>query len=184
MNYMDEKIRATTVICVHRDGQVAMGADGQVTMGQTVIGKATAKKVHLIQKGTILAGIAGATSDGLTLLDRFQKHLEAHGGHLKQAALEFAKSWNTDKIMRNFQAQLAVSDKEDMYLLSGSGDVIIPEHGILSIGSGMGYAIAAARTLKEHTKFDAKKIVKHSLDIAADICVYTNTNQTILTLDD
>ena len=175
-------LRSTTVLCVHRDGKVAMGADGQVTLGEAVIGKATAKKVHFLQDGKVLAGFAGSTSDALTLLDKFDKSLDAHGGILRRAAIEFAKSWGSDKLMRQFRAQLAVTDRKDMYLLSGSGDVIVPEYGILAIGSGMGYAIAAARALIADTKHDAKTVVDKALHIAADICVYTNHNITVHTL--
>lgn len=178
------RIRATTVLCVHRDKKVAMGADGQVTLGETIIGKASACKIHQLLDGQILAGIAGSTSDALILLDRFDQCLEANSGQLKRGAIEFAKLWGTDKIMRQFRAQLAVTDKKDMYLLSGSGDVIVPEHGVLAIGSGMGYAIAAARAMLDNTDLDVKTIVKKALDITADICIFTNHNLTIRTLDD
>lgn len=181
---MTEKIYSTTVLCVRKGKTVAMGADGQVTLGQTIIGKASARKVHKLRDGNILAGIAGSTSDAHYLLDQFEKSLEAHAGNLKRAAIEFAKQWRSDKIMRHFQAQLAVADSKDMFLLSGSGDVIIPENNVLAIGSGMGFATAAARALLENTKTDAKKIVEQALSITADICIYTNHNFTIETIND
>ena len=176
--------RSTTVLCVRRNGKVAMGADGQVTIGEQIVGKATAQKVHSLRNGEILAGFAGSTRDALTLLDHFEKSLDAHSGQMRQAVIEFAKSWGTDRIMRQFNAQLAVTDRESMFLLSGSGDVIVPEHGVLAIGSGMGYAISAARALMENTKKDAHTIVEKSLKITADICVFTNHNINILTIDD
>ncbi len=178
------QLRSTTVLCVHRDGRVAMGADGQVTLGEAVIGKATARKVHSLHDGRILAGFAGSTSDALTLLDKFEKHLDAHSGMLRRATIEFAKSWGSDKIMRQFRAQLAVSDSSEMYLLSGSGDVIVPEHGVLAIGSGMGFAVAAARALMESTEDAAEEIVRKALSITADICVYTNHNITVDVIGD
>ena len=179
----EQRVRATTVVCVHRDGKVAMGADGQVTLGEQVIGKATAQKVHSLRDGKILAGFAGSTRDALNLLDHFDKSLDAHGGQLRQAVIEFAKSWGADRMMRQYSAQLAVTDSKDMYLLSGVGDVIVPDHGVLAIGSGMGYALASARALLENTDCDARTVVEKALAITADICVYTNDNTTILTID-
>lgn len=182
--HVEPRLRATTVLCVRRGKTVAMGADGQVTLGEAIIGKASARKVHKLRNGKILAGIAGSTSDALTLLDRFEQCLESNGGKLRRAAIEFAKLWGTDKIMRQFRAQLAVANKTDMFLLSGSGDVIVPEHNVLAIGSGMGYATAAARALLENTKGKPEKIVKQALSITADICIYTNHNFTIYTIDE
>lgn len=179
-----QRTRSTTVLCVRRDGKVAMGADGQVTIGEQIVGKTTAQKVHALRGGKVLAGFAGSTRDALTLLDHFEKSLDAHNGQMRQAVIEFAKSWGTDRIMRQFNAQLAVTDSENMYLLTGIGDVIVPEHGILAIGSGMGYAISSARALVENTDDDARTIVEKSLKITADICVFTNHNISVLTIDD
>ena len=179
-----QKSHSTTVLCVRRNGKVAMGADGQVTIGEQIVGKTTAQKVHPLRDGKILAGFAGSTRDALTLLELFESNLDAHGGQIRQAAIEFAKAWGKDRVMRQFSAQLAVTDKDHMYLLSGTGDVIVPEHDILAIGSGMGYAIAAARALMENTKYDAKKVVERALNITADICVFTNHNINILTIDE
>ena len=172
------------MLCVHKDGKVALGADGQVTLGQAVIGKSTAKKVHQLSGGKVLAGVAGSTSDALNLLDKFEKHLQAHSDNLRLATIEFAKSWGADKLMRQFNAQLAVTDKDEMLLLTGTGDVIVPENNVMAIGSGMGYATAAARAMLENTDFSAEVVVKKALGIAADICVFTNHETTILTLDD
>lgn len=179
-----QELRATTVLCVQRDGKTAMGADGQVTLGQAVIGKATARKVHKLSDGKVLAGVAGSTSDALNLLDKFEKHLQAHGDNLRLAAVEFAKSWGADKLMRQFNAQLAVCDADEMLLLTGTGDVIVPEHNVMAIGSGMGYATAAARALLENTDASVAEVVDKALRIAADICVFTNHELTVLTLED
>ncbi len=179
-----QRSRATTVLCVKRDGKVAMGADGQITIGEQIVGKSTAQKVHALRDGKVLAGFAGAGRDALTLLDHLEKSLDAHNGQLRQSVIEFAKAWGTDRIMRQFNAQLAVTDGENMYLLSGTGDVIVPEHDILAIGSGMGYALSAARALVENTDMDAQAVVDKALRIAADICVFTNHNISILTIDD
>lgn len=176
------QLHGTTIVCARRDGVVAMGGDGQLTYGEAVIGKATATKVRELLKGKVLAGMAGETGDCLTLLDRFRKQLDAKAGKLGLAVEEFAKSWNTDKMLRRFNAQLLVADREEIFLLMGNGTVVVPEHDVVAIGSGMGYALAAGRALLEHTEAGAEEIVTRSLGIAADICVYTNNRITLLKL--
>lgn len=177
------RLRSTTVLCVHRDGVTAMGADGQVTLGEQVIAKSTARKVQKLRDGHVLAGFAGATADALMLLDMFEKKLEAHQGRLRRAAEDLAKTWRTDRMLRRLEAELSVANSTEMYLISGAGDVIAPEYGVLAIGSGMGYAIAAARALLGHTSLAATEIVVKSLELAADLCVYTNRNITVHTTD-
>ena len=177
------KTRSTTVLCVHRNGVAAMGADGQITRGEQIIAKSTAIKMQKLRAGRILAGFAGATADALMLLDMFEKKLEAHQGRLRRAAEDLAKTWRTDRMLRRLEAELAASSADEMYLISGLGDVIEPEHGVLAIGSGMGYATAAARAMLKHTKKGAAEIVQDALEITADLCVFTNHNITLHTID-
>ncbi len=169
------KIRSTTVLLVHRDGQTAMAGDGQVTLGETVI-KGNARKVRRISNGKILAGFAGSTADAFSLLTRFETKLEQFQGQLERAAIELSKDWRTDKYLRNLEALLIVADGKDAFLISGKGDVISSDDGLLSVGSGSMYALSAARALMKHTKLSAKAIAEEALQIAADICIYTNSD--------
>jgi ATP-dependent HslUV protease, peptidase subunit HslV len=173
---------ATTILAVRKDGRVALGGDGQVTMGDSVM-KATAQKVRKIRDGKVLAGFAGSVADAFTLFEKFEEKLERYPGNLSRAAVELAKDWRSDRVLRRLEALLAVADRENMYVLSGNGDVIQPDDEIVGIGSGGSYALAAARALKEHTDLSAADIVRHGLEIAGDICVYTNRNITVLELD-
>lgn len=168
-------IRATTVIGVVRNGKAALGSDGQMTLGNTVIKHSTRKIRRIRQGGTdIVTGFAGATADAVTLLDRFQEKLQAYGGQLERSAVELAKDWRMDKYLRRLEAMLAVVSRDKALIISGTGDVIEPEDGIVAIGSGSMYALASARALLQHTDLDAADIVRESLRIAADICIYTN----------
>ena len=166
-------IRSTTIVSVRHNGQVAMAGDGQVTLGNTVL-KHNARKVRKIFKNSILTGFAGATADAFTLFDKFEAKLESYNGNLTRAAVELAKDWRTDRILRRLEALLAVVDKDHSLLISGNGDVIEPEHGIVAIGSGGPYAQSAARALMAHSSLDAKNIVQEAMKIAAEICIYTN----------
>ena len=177
-----EQYRGTTIVSVRRNGQVVIGGDGQVTMGNTVM-KSNARKVRRLFRDQVIAGFAGATADAFTLFERFEGKLEKHSGHLVRAAVEMAKDWRTDRALRRLEALLAVADKESSLIISGTGDVIEPEHGLMAIGSGGPFAQAAARALIEHTELSAREVVEKSLHIAADICIYTNTNLTIETLE-
>ncbi len=169
-------MHATTILCVRKNGKVAMGGDGQVTMENTII-KKTAKKVRIIEgKTKILAGFAGSVADAFTLFERFETKLKEFNWQLQRTAVELAKDWRTDKVLRHLQALMAVADKENSYILSGNGEVIEPEDGIIGIGSGGAYAISAARALSKFTDKSAYDIVKESLLIAADICIFTNDN--------
>jgi len=168
-------IRSTTVIGVLRNGKAALGSDGQMTFGNTVM-KHSTTKIRKMQDGKILVGFAGATADALTLLERFEEKLQAYGGRLDRSAVELAKDWRMDKYLRRLEAMLAVISPEKALIISGTGDVIEPEDGIVAIGSGSMYALSAARALLKHTDCDAKTIVEESLGIAADICIYTNAN--------
>jgi ATP-dependent HslUV protease subunit HslV len=173
-----EQIKGTTILSVRRGDRVVIGGDGQVSMGQTVM-KANARKVRRLYKDRVLAGFAGATADAFTLFERFEAELEKYQGHLTRAAVELAKHWRTDRALRRLEALLAVADAQASLIISGTGDVIEPEHGLLAIGSGGVYAQAAARALLENTSLDARAIVERSLSIAADICIYTNHVHTI-----
>ena len=166
-------IRSTTVIGVIRDGKAALGSDGQMTLGNTVI-KHSTRKIRRLYHGKLVAGFAGATADAVTLLDRFEEKLEAYSGKLDRAAVELARDWRTDKYLRSLEAMLAIVSNDKALIISGTGDVIEPEDGIVAIGSGSMYALAAARSLMKHTSLTAKDIVMESLKIAADICIYTN----------
>lgn len=173
----------TTIVSIRRNNKVVIGGDGQVTMGQSVVLKGNARKVRRLYHNKILAGFAGGTADAFTLFERFEAKLEAHQGHLMRAAVELAKDWRTDKMLRRLEALLAVADKESSLIITGTGDVIEPENGLIAIGSGGPYAQAAARALYENTELEARQIVEKSLGIAADICVFTNHNRTIEELD-
>src|SRR4051812_2654241 len=171
-------VHATTVLAVRHAGAVVMASDGQVTLGQTVV-KHTARKVRRLYNGRVLAGFAGSAADGFALYSRFEAKLEEHRGQLERAAVELAKEWRTDRALRRLEAMLLVADAQHMILLSGTGDLIEPDDGIMGIGSGGAFAMAAARALTKHTQLSARAIVEHSMAIAADICVYTNTNVTL-----
>ncbi len=175
------RIRSTTILCVRRDGHVALGGDGQVTLGDTVM-KANANKVRAIKGGKILAGFAGASADAFTLFEKFEEKLERYPGNLPRAAVELAKDWRSDRVLRRLEALLVVADKEHGYVISGSGELIEPDDGILAIGSGGNYALAAARALATSSDLSPKDIVQRSLEIAAAICVYTNAHISILEL--
>ncbi len=163
----------TTVVAVRRDGQVALAADGQVTYDQTVL-KHTARKIRRMYHDRVLAGFAGAVADAQALADRFEAKLEATNGNLRRAAVEFAKEWRTDRILRRLEAMMIVADREDLLLISGDGNVIEPDDNVLAIGSGGAYAAAAARALMRHTSLTAKEIVLEAMRIAAELCIYTN----------
>ena len=169
------KIRSTTVLLVRRDGKVALAGDGQVTVGETVM-KASAKKVRRLYNDKILAGFAGATGDAFSLLTRFEGKLEQYHGNLERAAIELSKEWRTDKILRHLEALLVVADERTSFLLSGNGDVISPDDGVLAIGSGGSYALAAARALMAHTQMSAREIAVEAMRIAGEICIYSNSN--------
>lgn len=171
-------IRGTTILAVRRNGKTAIAGDGQVTVGATVM-KHNAKKVRKMYNDRILAGFAGATADAFTLFEKFESKLEQYHGNLTRAAVELAKDWRTDKVLRRLEALMIVADNERSFILSGNGDVIEPENGIAAIGSGGPYALAAARALTDHTSLDARSIVTKALEIAADICIYTNREITI-----
>ena len=177
-----EQFHGTTIISVRRQTpsgvQVAIGGDGQVTLGNVVI-KGTARKVRRLYHGKVLAGFAGATADAFTLFERFEAKLEKHQGQLVRAAIELTKDWRTDRVLRRLEAMLAVADLEASLIITGNGDVLEPEQGIVAIGSGGTYAQAAAKALLENTELSAQEIVKKSLEIAGDLCIYTNMNHTI-----
>ena len=174
-------IRATTILAVRRDGKVALGGDGQVTVGETVM-KANAQKVRLLRGGKVLGGFAGAAADALTLFDKFEEKLERFPTNLPRAVVELAKDWRSDRVLRRLEALLAVADKEHGFVVSGTGEVIEPDDGILAIGSGGPYALSAARALMKHTAMEPKDIVRRGLEIAGEVCIYTNTNITVLEL--
>jgi ATP-dependent HslUV protease subunit HslV len=167
------------VICVRKDGRVAIGGDGQVTFGNNAIMKAHACKIRKLYGGRILAGFAGSVADSLTLFDKYERKLEEYRGNLVRAAVELARDWRMDKVLRRLEALLVVADAENLLIISGSGEVIEPDDGIATVGSGSGYALAAARAMIRHTSLDAEQIVRSSLEIAASICIYTNDNITI-----
>ena len=173
-----EQYHGTTILSVRRPNQVALGGDGQVTLGNIVV-KGTARKVRRLYQGRILAGFAGGTADAFTLFERFEAKLEKHQGHLVRSAVELAKDWRTDRILRRLEAMLAVADRETSLIITGNGDVLEPEHGVVAIGSGGAYAQAAARALVQHTELSAEDVVRQSLAIAGEICIYTNMNHTV-----
>ncbi len=172
------EVRSTTVIGILKDGKAAMGSDGQVSFNNTVM-KHSARKVRKLYNDSIMVGFAGATADAFTLLQRFEDKLQAHGGNLHRASIELAKDWRTDRYLRRLEAMLTVMDKNQALLISGTGDVIEPDDNIIAIGSGGSYALSAARALLKHTEMTAKEIVQESLNIAANICIYTNSDLTI-----
>jgi ATP-dependent HslUV protease, peptidase subunit HslV len=172
------EFHGTTIVSVRRGNSVALGGDGQVTLGNMVV-KSTARKVRRIYHDKILAGFAGATSDAFTLFERFEGKLEKHQGNLTRAAVELAKDWRQDRILRRLEAMLAVADQTTSLILTGNGDVLEPEHGIVAIGSGGGFAQASARALTQHSSLTAKEIVAESLKVAGEICIYTNQNHVI-----
>ncbi|MGZ5035301.1 MAG: ATP-dependent protease subunit HslV [Usitatibacter sp.] len=175
------QFHATTILSVRRGERVAMGGDGQVTLGNIVV-KATARKVRRLYHDRILAGFAGATADAFTLFERFEAKLEKHQGNLLRSAVELAKDWRTDRMLRRLEAMLAIADRESSLVITGTGDVLEPEHGLLAIGSGGGYAQAAALALLHNSALEPADIVKKSLEIAGEICIYTNQNHVIETL--
>ncbi len=180
-----DTFHGTTIVSVRRQTpqgwQVAIGGDGQVTLGNVVV-KGTARKVRKLHHGRVLAGFAGATADAFTLFERFEAKLEKHQGHLTRAAIELTKDWRTDRVLRRLEAMLAVADLEASLIITGNGDVLEPEHGLVAIGSGGPYAQAAARALLAHTELPAEQIVRKSLEIAGELCIYTNMHHTIETL--
>jgi ATP-dependent HslUV protease subunit HslV len=172
-------IRATTILAVRREGKVAMGGDGQVTVGETVM-KANALKVRALKGGKVVAGFAGAAADAFTLFERFEEKLERHPGNLSRAAVELAKDWRSDRVLRRLDALLAVADPQHGFIVSGTGELIEPDDGILAIGSGGPYALAAARALVAHTPLSAIEVVRKALGIAGEICIFSNTNITVV----
>ncbi len=176
-----EQFRGTTIVSVRREGQVALGGDGQVTLGDTIM-KGNARKVRTLLGGKVLTGFAGGTADAFTLNERFEAKLQEHNGNLTRAAVELAKEWRTDRALRRLEALLAVADATTSLIISGNGDVIEPENGLIAIGSGGPYAQAAARALLDDTELSPREVVEKALNIAADICIYTNHNTTIETL--
>jgi ATP-dependent HslUV protease, peptidase subunit HslV len=177
-----EQFHGTTIVCVRRGHTVALGGDGQVTLGNVVV-KATATKVRKVYHGKIAVGFAGSTADAFSLLDRFEAKLEKHQGNLMRSSVELAKDWRTDRMLRRLEAMLIVADRENTYIITGSGDVLEPEHGVAAIGSGGSYAQSAAVALLQNTDLAPSDIVKKSLTIAGDLCIYTNHNHIIETLD-
>src|SRR6476659_9295970 len=173
------RIRATTILAVRRNGKVAIGGDGQVTIGETVV-KSHAQKVRVIHNGRIVAGFAGAAADAMTLFEKFEEKLERYPGNMPRAAVELAKDWRSDRVLRRLEALLIVADKEHGFNVSATGELIEPDDGILAIGSGGSYALAAARALVDNSTLDAPEIVKRAMKIAGDICIYTNTNISVL----
>ncbi|AJQ93085.1 ATP-dependent protease subunit HslV [Gynuella sunshinyii] len=168
----------TTIVSVRRDNDVVLGGDGQVSLGNTVM-KGNARKVRRLYNNEVIAGFAGSTADAFTLFEKFEGYLNKHSGQLTRAAVELAKEWRSDRALRRLEAMLVVANKEASLIISGNGDVVEPEHGIIAIGSGGNYALAAARALYENTEMNAREITQKALDIAADICVFTNHNQVI-----
>jgi ATP-dependent HslUV protease, peptidase subunit HslV len=177
------QFHATTIVSVRRGPLVALGGDGQVTLGHIVF-KSTARKVRKLHHERVLAGFAGATADAFTLFERFEAKLEKHQGHLTRAAVELTKDWHTDRVLRRLEAMLAVADRTTSLVISGNGDVLEPEEGIIAIGSGGPYAQAAAKALIQHTQMPPAMVVKKALEIAGDLCIYTNQNHTVETLDE
>lgn len=177
-----EQFHGTTIVCVRRGNSVALGGDGQVTLGNIVI-KGTARKVRKLYKDAVLAGFAGATADAFTLLELFEAKLEKHQGHLLRAAVELTRDWRTDRVLRRLEAMLIVADRTSTLVLTGNGDVLEPEHGLAAIGSGGAYAQAAALALVQNTDMPPADVVRKSLGIAGDLCIYTNSHHTLETLE-
>ena len=182
MSESPPQFHGTTILSVRRGERVAMGGDGQVTLGNIVV-KASARKVRRLHHDRVLAGFAGATADAFTLFERFEAKLDKHQGHLLRSAVELAKDWRTDRMLRRLEAMLAIADKQASLIITGNGDVLEPEHGIVAIGSGGAYALAAARALLSRTELDATAIMKEALSIAGDICIYTNQQIVVETLE-
>ena len=176
-----EQYHGTTIVSVRRGNLVAIGGDGQVTLGNTIV-KGSARKVRKLYNGKVLAGFAGATADAFTLFERFEAKLEKHNGHLTRAAIDLTKDWRTDRVLRRLEAMLAVADHTASLIITGNGDVLEPEHGLIAIGSGGAFAQSAALALLHNTELAPEVIVKKSLEIVGDICIYTNQNHTIETL--
>ena len=174
-------LHGTTILAVRRDGRAALAGDGQVTLGQTVM-KHTARKLRRLHNGQVLAGFAGSAADGLALFSRFEAKIEEYRGSLERAAVELSKEWRTDRVLRRLEAFLVVSDREASFLLSGAGDVIAPDDGIVAVGSGGSYALAAARALARHTALDAPTLALEAMKVAAQICIYTNDQITVESL--
>jgi ATP-dependent HslUV protease subunit HslV len=172
------RIRSTTILAVRRGGHVVVAGDGQVTLGNTVV-KGSARKVRSLGEGRVIGGFAGSAADGIALFERIEGKLREQGGNLRRAAVEMAKDWRTDRVLRRLEAMMIIADKDQTFLLSGTGDVIEPDDGIVAIGSGGGYALAAARALAQHTELDARTIAETAMKLAADICIYTNHKLTI-----
>jgi len=177
-----EQLHGTTILSVRRGSRVALGGDGQVTLGNVVL-KASARKVRRLYHDRILAGFAGGTADAFTLFERFESKLEKHQGHLLRSAVELAKDWRTDRVLRRLEAMLAVADRETSLIITGNGDVVEPEHGVIAIGSGGPYAQSAARALLDNTELGAEEIVRKSLAIAGDLCIYTNQQHVVEVLE-
>ena len=177
-----EQYRGTTIISVRRSNSVSLGGDGQVTLGNIVI-KSTARKIRRLYNGNVIAGFAGGTADAFTLFERFEEKLEKHQGNLLRSAVELAKDWRTDRMLRRLEAMLVVANKEHSLIITGNGDVLDPEHGIAAIGSGGAYAYSAAKALLDHSKLKSEEIVKEALTIAGDVCIYTNQNHVIETIN-
>ena len=177
-----EQFHGTTILSVRRGARVALGGDGQVTLGNVVL-KASARKVRRLYHDRMLAGFAGGTADAFTLFERFESKLEKHQGHLLRSAVELAKDWRTDRVLRRLEAMLAVADHETSLIITGNGDVVEPEHGVIAIGSGGPYAQSAARALLDNTELDAAEIVRKSLAIAGDLCIYTNQHHVVEVLE-
>jgi ATP-dependent HslUV protease subunit HslV len=180
---MLQEIHATTILCVLRDGKVAIAGDGQVTVGDTVM-KSRASKVRSLKGNRVVAGFAGGAADALTLFEKFEEKLDRFPGNLARASVELAKDWRSDRVLRRLEAQLIVADREKLFTVTGNGDVLEPDDQVLAIGSGGGYALAAARALMDNSTMSARDIVERAMHIAADICIYTNRNLTIVELGD
>ena len=180
---MNENVRGTTVVAVRNGGQVAIAGDGQITTGDVVL-KHGAKKVRTLYHDQVIAGFAGSVADALTLFERFEMELEKYGGQLRRSAIELAKEWRTDRVLRRLEAWLVVADLKELLVLSGEGDVIEPDEDVVAIGSGGGYALAAAKALLRHSDLNASEIARTSMEIAANICIYTNDQITLLSLGD
>lgn len=178
-----EQFRGTTILSVRRGNKVVIGGDGQVTMGQSIVMKGNARKVRRLYKDKVIAGFAGGTADSFTLFERFENKLEQHQGHMMRAAVEMAKDWRSDRVLRRLESILAVADKKTSLIITGNGDVIEPEDSLMAIGSGGTFAQSAARALLENTELSAAEIVKKALTIAGELCIYTNCNFTIEELD-
>lgn len=176
-----DRVRSTTVVAVLRDGQIALAADGQVTLGETVM-KQKAEKVRKVAKGRAVVGFAGGVADAMTLLERLEGKFETHPGNVRRAAVELARDWRTDRVLRKLEAMLLLGDAETLLMVSGNGDVIEPDDGVAAIGSGGAFALAAARSLARHTEMSAAEIAEAALQVAAEICIYTNDNISIETL--